>query len=187
MNSQHEKTIQNLRAAIEGENNASAMYSIYSLAAAEEGFLNISKMFAAASKAEYIHVRTHNSVLEELGQESHHPTADRIILSPTLDNLLAAIDGETYEFEVMYPRFIAEAEAENSDAAVRTFEWAKGAERTHAKFYAKALEILQTTGSDATVSSTWYVCPDCGDLFDTIEDIEHCSLCGAESETFLKF
>ena len=185
--SKHEKTINNLKAAIEGETGASAKYKAFSIRAEEEGFHNISRMFAAASEAETIHVRTHNSVLEKLGQPTHHPTPETPVVSTTLENLMAAIEGETYEFEVMYPGFIADAHAENREEAVRTFEWAKGAEMTHARFYSKALEILKATGSDATISSAWFVCPKCGDLFDSAEDLNRCPLCGVNPSMFLKF
>lgn len=185
--SKHQKTINNLRAAIEGETTASAKYKAFSIRAAEEGFYNISRMFAAASEAEAIHVRTHNSVLEKLGQRPHHPAPDEFVVSTTLENLMVALEGETYEFEVMYPNFIADAHAENSEDAIRTFEWAKGAEMTHARFYSKALEILRVTGSDVAVSSTWYVCPKCGDLFDNLEGLSRCPLCGAGPSTFLRF
>ena len=185
--SQYEKTIQNLKAAIEGETGASAKYMAFSIRAAEEGFYNISRMFAAASEAEAIHVRTHNSVLEGLGQRPHNPTPEEPVVSTTLENLFAAIDGETYEFEVMYPGFIADARAETSEAAVRTFEWAMRAEMTHARLYAVALEILAETGSDATVPSVWYVCPTCGDLFYTIENVDRCPLCGVAPSDFLIF
>ena len=182
-------TIENLRAAITGETNASADYKAFSERAAEEGFLNIAKMFAAASEAEAIHIRSHNAVLVGLGESAFNPTPETPVVGTTIENLQAALEGEEYEFTVMYPGFIADANAEGIPDAVRTFEWAMGAEKKHAKLYGFALEILQTTGSDETIPSAWHVCPRCGDLFcgKMMEELEKCSLCGADPSTFLEF
>lgn len=185
--SPHQKTIQNLKAAIQGETNANARYMAFSIQAAEEGFFTISRMFAASAAAEAIHVRNHNNVLEVLGQSPYHPNASQVVVSSTFENLVASIDGETHEFEVMYPEFIADAKAEKSEEAVRSFEWAKGAEMTHAKFKTMVVKILETTGSDQTTPSTWYVCPSCGDLYYSIEGLNSCPLDNTPTLSFLQF
>jgi rubrerythrin len=159
----------------------------FAIKAEEEGFLNISNMFSAAATAEAIHIRNHNNILELLGLETYHPTAGNVVVSSTADNLQAAIDGETFEFEVMYPEFIAAAKGENSLDAVRSFEWAKGAEMTHAKYKKMILSILQTSESDVTTPSTWYVCSSCGDLYYNIEDLFRCPLDQTDISLFIKF
>ena len=181
------QTIENLKAAISGETNASATYQAYSDKADEEGFHNIAKMFAAASAAEAIHVRNHNAVLVEMGEEAFNPTAGTPNVSSMADNLQAAIDGETYEYTIMYPGFIEIAEKEEKFDALSSFDLASSAEATHAMLYSQALNILRETGSDETVSSEWYVCPKCGDLFNGIEGLDNCPLCGVSSSSFLKF
>ena len=182
-----EKTIENLKAAIKGETNASATYQAFSGKAAEDGYPNISKMFAAASAAEAIHVKNHNAVLAKLGEEACTPTADTPKVSAMAENLQAAIDGETYEFTVMYPGFIDIAVSEKCNDALTSFTWANDAEITHAKMYTEALKVLIATESDETVAPVWYVCPKCGDLFNTIEGLDNCPLCGTKPSTFLKF
>ena len=181
------KTVENLKAAITGETNASATYQAVSAKAAAEGYYNIAKMFAAASAAEAIHVKNHNAVLVELGEKAFNPTAGTPKVSSTADNLQAAIEGETYEYTIMYPDFIAIAEKEQSFDAFNSFSLASDAEATHAMLYSQALNILRETGSDETVASEWYVCPKCGDLFDDIEGVDNCPLCGVRSSAFLKF
>lgn len=168
-NSKNEKTINNLKTAIEKESNASVTYLGFSIVAAQEGFHNISKMFLAAATAEAVHVRLYNSVLEKLGQEPYWPNREKLPISTTLENLLAAIGGETYEFKVMYPDFIADARAEDIREAIIAFEWAKKAEEVHAKFYKQVLEVFKATGSDATISPIWHACPQCGNLFDCFD------------------
>ena len=183
----HEKTIQNLRSAIDGESKAHATYLAFSRQAAKEGFFNIAAMFSAAAEAEAIHVRNHNDVLVLLGKDPYYPTVGEIGVLSTMENLLAAIAGETFEFEEMYPKFIAQAYEENSIEAARSFEWAKGAEMTHAKFKTMIVRILQTTGSDATVPPTWFVCSSCGDLYYEIDDMLRCPLDNTETSSFFRF
>jgi rubrerythrin len=175
------KTIENLRDAITGETGASANYQAFSAKAAAEGYYNIAKMFAAASAAEAIHVRNHNAVLVTMNEEPFTPAAGTPTVNSTIANLMAAIEGETYEFTV-----VAETE-KNTESAIKSFAWASDAETTHAIMYDLALEILQATGSDEEVSAEWYVCPKCGDLFDSIEGFNNCSICGTRTSFFRKF
>ena len=181
------KTIENLKEAITGESNASHTYKAFSARAAQDGFPNIAKMFAAAAEAEAIHVNNHNAVLVKYGQPAFTARLETPVVADMISNLEAAIEGETYEFEVMYPAFLADAAAEKARDAITSFTWARDSEQTHARQYTKVLNILRTTGSDATVSSTWYTCAKCGDLFDTIQNVSSCPLCAASSSTFLRF
>jgi rubrerythrin len=182
-----EKTIENLKEAITGESNASITYEAFSAKAAEDGFPNIAKMFAAAAEAEAIHVKNHNAVLVKLGEQAFTAKLETPTVADMVSNLEAAIEGETYEFTVMYPGFLTVANSEKAKDAITSFTWANEAEKTHARLYTKALNILKATGSDETVSSTWYTCPKCGDLFDTIEGVGGCPLCATNPASFLKF
>ena len=182
-----EKTIENLKAAITGETNASATYQAFSAKAAEEGYPNIARMFAAASAAEAIHVKNHNAVLVKLGEKAFNPEPQKPTVNTTAENIQVAVGGETHEFTEMYPSFIATANTEKCTDAIRSLTWASDAESTHARLYAQALEILKTTGKDEGVASVWYTCPKCGDLFNTIEGVNSCPLCATNPSVFLKF
>jgi len=185
--SKAQQTVENLKAAITGETNASAKYQAFSVKAAEEGYPSIASMFAAASAAEAIHVKNHNAVLVKMEEEAFNPIPDTPTVNATANNMQVAIEGEIYEFTVMYPGFIAVAETEQNDDAIGSFALASDAEAVHAERYSQSLEILKTTGSDEDVASVWYVCPKCGDLFNTIEGVNRCPLCGVSSSSFLKF
>ena len=182
-----EKTIENLKAAITGESNASATYKAFSAKAAEDGYPNIAKMFAAAAEAEAIHVKNHNAVLVKLGEQAFIAKLETPTVADMITNLEAAIAGETYEFTVMYPGFLALSDTEKCKDAITSFTWASDAEKTHANLYTKTLNILKATESNDTVASAWYTCPKCGDLFDTIEGVGGCPLCGTSPASFLKF
>ena len=182
-----QQTIDNLKAAITGETGASANYQAFSANAAESGYYNIAKMFAAASAAEAIHVRNHNAVLVKLDEEEFYPIAATPAVNSMAENLQKAIEGEIYEYTVMYPGFIITAETEKCAEAIRSFTWASEAEEVHAGLYAKALEILMTTENDETVAQEWHVCPKCGNLFDSIEEADECPLCATKVSAFWRF
>jgi len=179
------KTIENLKSAIKGETSANAKYAAFSKKAAGQGYPNISKMFAATSAAEAVHIKNHKAVLTKLG-ESYESTPDSAKIDSTVINLQTGIDGETYEVTTMYPGFIKIAQLENSKDAITSFTWAIDAERKHARVYSDALKVLKSTGSDATVSATWYVCPKCGNVYSSIDGVESCELCGTASKAFQK-
>jgi rubrerythrin len=178
-------TIDNLITAITGETGASAKYALISQEALLQGQNGIAAMFDAASAAEKIHVENHTAVLTELGE-----TID-VIPEPQIsedleENIQHAIDGETFEYTEMYPPMIEKANKEDNTDALRTFTYAKKAEENHAKLYAETLELLKT-GKSNEIAKIWYVCPICGNLFNTLSGYELCTICGAGKITFLHF
>ncbi len=179
------KTIENLKSAIKSETNANAKYKEYSKKATEEGYPNISKMFAAASAAEAVHVNNHKIALKKLGL-NYDATPESSKLDSTIINIQSGINGETYEVTTTYPEFIKIAQLEKNKGAVKSFTWARDAETKHAKVYSEALDILKSTGSDAKVSATWYICPKCGDIYNSIDGVGNCELCGTTSKIFKK-
>lgn len=90
-------TKDNLKTSFAGESQANRKYLAFAKKADEEGYKGVAKLFRAAAEAETLHAL---SQLNALG-----------MVNTTAENLKAAIEGETYEFTVMYPGFIAEAEA----------------------------------------------------------------------------
>lgn len=151
------KTLENLQAAFNGESNANAKYLAFAKRADEEGYKKVATLFRAAARAEAIHFANHAEVIKKMGGT---PTAD--IKTPevgtTVENLKAAIAGETYERDTMYPEFLAEAKASRNMDAVITFNFAKSAEAEHAKLYTEALANLESWKA----AGTFYVCPKCG-------------------------
>jgi len=60
----------------------------------------------------------------------------------TAENVQAGIEGEGHEFQEMYPKFIAEAEAEGNSAAVQSFQNAMTVEEIHHGLYSQAAKSL---------------------------------------------
>ena len=167
------KTLANLQAAFNGESNAHARYVAFAQKANEEGYGEVASLFRAAAKAEEIHAANHAVVIKKMGG-----TPDAKIEAPdvksTKENLEAAIKGETYERDTMYPDFLKQARAEGNRDAVKTFNYAKTAEAEHAKLYSAALNKLpELKGSTA---KTYNVCGVCGFTTEKI-DFAKCPSC----------
>jgi len=178
-------TIENLKTAIIGESNASATYVLVSEQALNHGEHGIATMFEAASVAEAIHAQSHMLVLNDLG-ESIEVITDPQISESLAENMQAAIDGETYEYTEMYPPMVKQANKEDLVDAVRSFTYAKKAEARHAQLYTEALELFKA-GRSNEIATTWYVCPVCGNLFNTLKGYEICAICGVGKNSFITF
>lgn len=175
-----DKTLENLQAAFNGESNASAKYAAFAKRADEEGYGQAASLFRAASRAEHIHAANHARVIRKLGAEPV-ATIEEAHAGSTAENLKVAIAGETYEFETMYPGFIAEAQEAENSAAVRTFTDAMEAEKEHARMYSEVLTNLES----AKAAKTYYVCPICGYTAEQL-DFDRCPLCKHPKEKFEK-
>ncbi len=172
------KTLENLQAAYNGESNAHAKYAEFAKKADAEGYHQVASMVRAASRAEEIHAQNHAKVIRRMGAEpvakiEAHP------VKSTRENLQVAIEGETYERDVMYPDFIKEAEAAGNAGAVRTFKAALEAEKEHARMYTVAVNNLE----HMKVATKYYVCAICGFTVDKVT-FERCPVCNAPGERF---
>ena len=161
-------TKENLSTAFAGESQANQKYRAFAKKAADEGFKNIAKLFATTAEAERIHAEGHLKALDGLGS--------------TVDNLKAAIEGETYEYAEMYPPMLEQAEAEGHKAK-RMFKYAVAAEAIHAKLYKIALEAAMK-GEDLS-EAEFYLCPVCGNIEFGKPD-KPCSICGLPADKFVK-
>ena len=160
-------TIENLKEAFAGESQAFQKYTSFAEAAEKDGKPNIAHLFRTTAQAERIHAAGHFKALEGVGS--------------TVDNLKAAIGGETYEFEEMYPPMLEQAEKEGHKAK-RMFKFAVGAEEVHAKLYALALEAA-AKGEDLT-ETEFHLCPICGHI-EFGKAPESCPICGAPEARFV--
>lgn len=159
-------TDKNLAAAFAGESQANRKYLAFAKQAELEGYKQAAKLFRAAAEAETIHAHTH---LKNMG-----------MIKSTAENLKAAIAGENYEWQEMYPGFIKEAEAEQQAAALRGFKMANGAEKVHAGLYEKAYNTL-----DQKEEYDYYLCTVCGNIVEKSIP-ESCEICRAKAQAFVK-
>lgn len=164
---QNSKTMVDLQEAFAGESQANRKYLAFAKQADAEGFPQVAKLFRAAAEAETVHAHSHLKVMGGIGN--------------TKENLQSAIEGETHEFESMYPQMIADAEKEGNAAAVRTFKFANEVEKVHAGLYAKALETIGQQGE----LFDYFVCSICGHTEEQAAP-EKCPVCGAGSKAFFQ-
>lgn len=160
-------TLNNLKEAFAGESQANQKYMNFAAKAEKEGFANIAKLFRLTAEAEKIHAEGHFKALEGVGS--------------TVDNLKAAIAGETYEYKEMYPPMLEKAIEENHKAK-RMFEYAVKAEEVHATLYKMALDAA-AKGKDLDVSEI-YLCPVCG-YIEFGNPPDKCPVCSTLGSKFL--
>jgi rubrerythrin len=152
-------TLENLMEAYNGESNAHAKYLAFAKKAEEEGYMPVASLFRAAARSEQVHADGHAQVIRTLGGE---PKADIKLpeIKSTKDNLLAAVAGESYERDKMYPAFLETAKKDRNRDALRSFNYARTAETEHAKLYQNAVDHLdQYKSAD---KAKYMVCTVCG-------------------------
>ena len=178
-------TVQNLLSAFEGESNAHAKYTAFAVKADADGLHGAASLFRAAARAEQIHAANHARVIKQLGGEAQCEI-HTVEVKATLENLKAALSGEQYEIDTMYPGFLEEATARNATSAIRTFTGALEAEKTHARLYGEAIALLVGGKMDSWIGAArdFYVCPVCGYTSETEEEHERCPVCNCPWERF---
>jgi rubrerythrin len=160
-------TKENAMEAFAGESKANRKYEAFAEKAESEGYVNISRLFKAASEAEAIHAK---KLLKAMG-----------MIGSTMENLEKAVAGETYEYTEMYPKFVEEAEAEKKSDALLAFNYALQAEEVHAGLYSEALKSLKS-GQDMSNRTVW-LCPVCGNIF-LGQAPEKCPICKVFKKIF---
>ncbi len=174
-------TLANLQTAYNGEMNAHTRYLAFAKDADEEGYAPVASLFRAAARAEEIHARNHEVVILGMGA-SPKANIEPVVVRSTHDNLEAAIKGEVYERDEMYPAFLRQARSERNQAAGRTFHLAQKAETEHAALFTQALKELERLRGEAIV---YYVCPVCG-FTAAKADGSRCPVCSHPTDRFEK-
>ncbi|HSO71099.1 MAG TPA: rubrerythrin family protein [Thermodesulfobacteriota bacterium] len=158
------KTVEDLQEAFAGESQANRKYLAFAKKADEEGFPMAARLFRAAAAAETVHAHAHLKVLGGI--------------MSTKENIKEAIEGESHEFQKMYPKMIEDAKAEGNAQALRSFEFANAVEKIHAQLYQKMFDNL-----DKQTMVDVYICPVCGMTVEG-EPPDKCPVCGALKKFF---
>ncbi len=180
--SSQDKTIANLKAAIDGEATAAEKYAAWAEKAGEEHNYSVQALFRAAVRAETIHLNNHQKVLAALGVKNYEPNEGTYSVLTTAQNLKEAINGETYEAAQMYPKFIKDAQDEGVKDAVKSFDFAQKAEQSHAFLYKRALGNITTPSN---IPLIYFVCPECGFMYADKVPVK-CEVCGVPGSKFIK-
>lgn len=129
------KTEQNLKDAFAGESQANRRYLYFANQADIEGENEVSMLFKATAEGETGHAFGHLDFLSSVGDP-----ATGLPIGSTVDNLKAAVAGETHEYTDMYPGMAKVAREEGYDEVADWFETLAKAERSHANKFNNMLE-----------------------------------------------
>lgn len=185
-----EKTLQNLTKAFIGESQARNRYSFYAKVAKKEGYEQIAEIFLETAEQEKEHAKRLFEHIQELKKELKNNGPIKVeaeastVYGTTEENLQAAIEGEEYEYETMYPEFAKIAEEENLDKIAMRLKSIAIAEKHHKERYEKLLEKVKTGSIHKKEEVTEWVCMECGYTHKGKSPPEKCPSCDHDKSYF---
>lgn len=155
------QTEKNILTAFAGESQARNRYTYFSSQARNEGFVQISAIFAETADQEKEHAKRLFKLLQggEVEISAAFPAG---VIGKTVENLMEAAGGERHEFESMYPGFAKIAEAEGFKDIAAAFRAIAVAEKRHCLRYLKLRENIQKNQVFKKAKKVTWVCRNCG-------------------------
>ena len=144
------KTEQNLMAAFAGESQARNKYSYFASKAKKDGYEQIAAIFEETANNEKEHAKMWFKLLEGGSIKS------------TPENLVAAAEGENYEWTDMYAGFAETAKEEGFDHIAYLFSEVAKIEKEHEERYKKLLKNIEDELVFSNDGDTIWVCRNCG-------------------------
>lgn len=157
------KTEQNLRDAFAGESQARNKYTYFASKAKKEGYVQISNLFLETADNEKEHAKIWFKLLGGIGT--------------TAENLLAAAEGENFEWTDMYARFAKEAREEGFEDIAKLFEGVGAIEKEHEERYRKLLANVQGGLVFSKDGDMIWQCANCGHIVVGKQAPEVCPVC----------
>jgi rubrerythrin len=163
------QTIQNLTKAFIGECQARNRYTFYAKTARKEGYEQIAGIFLETAEHEKEHAKRLFEHIQELKKKSKKKldeinveAAAPTIYGSTVDNLKAAISGEHYENNQMYPEFAKTAQKEGLTKIAGRLRAIAQSEKHHEERYKKLLKVVQAKAVFRKNKKVWWTCRECG-------------------------
>lgn len=157
------KTEKNLAEAFAGESQARNKYIYFAQVAQNEGYEQLAELFQKTARNEQEHARIW---FEELG-----------LIGKTKENLLAAAEGENYEWTDMYDRFAKEAEEEGFPELAQRFRKVGDIEKAHEERYRALLKNIEKDQVFKKEEEVMWECRICGHLVTDKKSPEVCPVC----------
>ena len=170
MNYKGTKTEQNLMAAFAGESQARNKYTYFASVAKKEGYEQISAIFQKTADNEKEHAKMWFKELKGIGD--------------TKANLLAAAEGENYEWTDMYKTFADEAEEEGFTELAAKFRAVAEIEKSHEERYRRLLDNVEMNKVFEKAGETMWECRNCGHLVVGKKAPEICPVCAHPKSYF---
>ena len=164
------KTEQNLHAAFAGESQARNKYTYFASVAKKEGYEQISALFLKTAENEKEHAKMWFKELEGIGN--------------TAQNLVAAAEGENYEWTDMYAEFAKTAEEEGFLELAEKFRLVALIEKSHEERYRKLLNNVETKQVFEKSTVKVWECRNCGHLVVGTKAPEICPTCAHPQSYF---
>ena len=164
------KTEKNLMTAFAGESQARNKYTYFASVARKEGYEQIAAIFEQTANNEKEHAKMWFKALGELGT--------------TAQNLLAAAEGENYEWTDMYDTFAKEAEEEGFTRLAYQFRAVAAIEKAHEERYRALLNNVDMQQVFEKAEETMWECRNCGHLVMGKKAPEVCPVCAHPKSYF---
>ena len=157
------QTEKNLEAAFAGESQARNKYTYFASVAKKEGYEQISALFLKTAENEKEHAKMW---FKELGG-----------IGDTAANLLAAAEGENYEWTDMYAGFAKTAEEEGFTALAAKVRLVAAVEKAHEERYRALLNNVETAAVFEKSEVKVWECRNCGHLVVGTKAPQVCPTC----------
>ncbi len=164
------QTEKNLEAAFAGESQARNKYSYFASKAKKEGFEQIAALFLKTADNEKEHAKMWFKELNGIGS--------------TAENLVAAAEGENYEWTDMYDGFAKTADEEGFPELAAKFRLVAEIERHHEERYRALLKNVETAQVFAKSEVKVWECRNCGHLVVGTAAPELCPTCAHPQSYF---
>ena len=157
------QTEKNLMEAFAGESQARNKYTYFASVAKKEGYEQISEIFQHTADNEKEHAKMWFKELKGIGT--------------TTENLLAAAEGENYEWTDMYDGFAKTAEEEGFTELAAKFRMVAAIEKTHEERYRKLLNNVEMQKVFEKSEETMWECRNCGHIVIGKKAPDVCPVC----------
>ena len=158
------QTEKNLMAAFAGESEARNKYTYFASRAKKDGFEQISALFLKTADNEKEHAKMWYKELHDG-------------VGATAENLLAAAEGENYEWTDMYAGFAKTAEEEGFPELAAKFRLVAAIEKHHEERYRALLQNVETAKVFEKSEVKVWECRNCGHIVVGTAAPEICPTC----------
>ena len=164
------ETEKNLHAAFDGESGARNKYTYFASVAKKEGYEQIAALFLKTAENEREHAKMWLKELNGIGN--------------TAANLLAAAEGENYEWTDMYEGFAKTAEAEGFHELAEKFRMVGEIEKHHEERCRALLHNVETAAVFEKSEVKVWECRNCGHIIVGTKAPEICPVCAHPQSYF---
>lgn len=171
MNLKGTKTEKNLMEAFAGESQARNKYTYFASKAKKDGFVQISKIFEQTANNEKEHAKIWYKLLNDG-------------IGDTASNLLAAAEGENFEWTDMYDRMAREADEEGFTEIAAKFRAVAKIEKEHEARYRKLLNNIKEGIVFSREGDKIWECSNCGHIVIGKCAPEECPVCNHPQSYF---